>query len=250
MSADTSPSATSRPRPVRHTVPSPADGVVARSGGIEVRVVKASPGVVSPWGECSVATTTLVGLSGSTRIDTVDPNFSFALSPGDLYSIPPGLIHRVTADECSQFLRFGTGPLGERRLVDLPGDAAPPLAANDDSSRDEDPSDLTGALVPGVSRVDTLAKAEGLRVIVQELGPTQCVPWHLHDRVTDVFVCLAGPMVVRTCDDSGAETETVLRPGDMHAVTPGVPHFVAGANGRRTRSLIIQGPGAYNYVSV
>ncbi len=96
----------------------------------------------------------------------------------------------------------------------------------------------------------SLAEAPGLRVRLLALGPDQCVPWHVHTRITDTFVVLDGSVCVRTCaPDAPADVaRTVLAPGRMHEVTPGTPHHVTSADGAPCRFLVIQGVGEYDYV--
>ena len=92
----------------------------------------------------------------------------------------------------------------------------------------------------------TVAQVPGLRVRELTLAEGQCVPWHLHTRITDTFFCMEGPMVVRTRDPDEQRT---LAPGDTMAVAPGVAHRVTGFDDGPCRFMIVQGVGEYDYVT-
>ena len=96
-----------------------------------------------------------------------------------------------------------------------------------------------------IEKRELVAEAAGLRVQILTLAAGQCVPWHLHSNIADTFVCLDGPMAVRTREPAG---ETVLRPGETCAVPARVPHYVSGTNGGPCRFLIVQGVGKYDFV--
>jgi len=72
----------------------------------------------------------------------------------------------------------------------------------------------------------------------------QEVPGHYHTAVTDTFICLEGPMVVKT---KTADADHELQPGDSCTVPPITAHQVAGKNGGRRRFVIVQGVGKYDY---
>ncbi len=72
----------------------------------------------------------------------------------------------------------------------------------------------------------------------------QEVPGHYHTAVTDTFICLEGPMVVKT---KTADEDHELQPGDGCTVPPITAHQVAGKNGGRCRFVILQGVGKYDY---
>ena len=93
----------------------------------------------------------------------------------------------------------------------------------------------------------TLASVPGLRVRILELAPDQFVPWHCHSNITDTFVCLDGPMEVRTRKPAAAHT---LGPGSMLSVAPNCAHYVQGTDAGPCRFLIIQGVGEYDYIPV
>ncbi|ARP84677.1 hypothetical protein CAL12_21615 [Bordetella genomosp. 8] len=94
--------------------------------------------------------------------------------------------------------------------------------------------------------MDVLFTAPAIRLIAQGHGPSQCVPWHSHDNISDAFFCLSGRLRIAT---RAPDRIVLLDPGDSHTVPPGVAHFVSGEAGRPCEMLIVQGVGAYNYVA-
>ena len=90
-----------------------------------------------------------------------------------------------------------------------------------------------------------IAETPDLRVQILTLANGQEVPWHCHTTVTDTFICLEGPMVVKT---KTADADHELQPGDSCSVPPNTAHQVAGKNGGRCRFVIVQGVGKYDYI--
>ncbi len=89
-----------------------------------------------------------------------------------------------------------------------------------------------------------IAETPDLRVQILTLANGQEVPWHYHTAVTDTFICLEGPMVVKT---KTADVDHELQPGDSCTVPPNMAHQVAGKNSGRCRFVIVQGVGKYDY---
>lgn len=89
-----------------------------------------------------------------------------------------------------------------------------------------------------------LATAEA-RATLMTLDPGQSIPPHRHSHVTDHTFCLAGTAVLRLSDPP--ETVT-LRPGDRSSVPPGRVHTVANPGPDKARLLLLQGPGAYDFL--
>ena len=94
---------------------------------------------------------------------------------------------------------------------------------------------------------ETVADVPGLRVRKLTLGQGQCVPWHLHNEITDTFFCMNGPMRVETRDP---DAEYILQAGETCAVPPNVAHYVSGVDHAPCKFMIVQGEGTYNYVAV
>ncbi len=92
-----------------------------------------------------------------------------------------------------------------------------------------------------------IAETPDLRVRILTLASAQQVPWHYHTAVTDTFICLEGPMVVKT---TSPDADHELLPGDSCTVPPETAHQVAGKNGGRCRFVIVQGVGEYDNILV
>jgi quercetin dioxygenase-like cupin family protein len=91
---------------------------------------------------------------------------------------------------------------------------------------------------------ELIAETPELRVQILTLADGEEVPWHYHMVITDTFVCLDGPMTVRT---KAPSREYELGPGDTCAVPPKTAHQVAGTNGGRCRFVIVQGVGPHDF---
>ena len=99
-----------------------------------------------------------------------------------------------------------------------------------------------------ISDTKVVAETAELRVLEITLGPGEEVPWHVHSQVDDIFFCLAGAIDVHT-----------RKPEDTHALAPGascrIPHGRAhrvtnAAPAGVSRFVLVQGPGAYDFVPV
>lgn len=103
------------------------------------------------------------------------------------------------------------------------------------------------AFVPDIAGRETVMEGADMRALVLTLSAGQSIQWHYHSTITDVFVCLDGPMVVET---RAPRAEYLLRPGERCAVPPKTAHFVHGVDGGACRFLILQGVGDYDNVAV
>ena len=97
-----------------------------------------------------------------------------------------------------------------------------------------------------VERREIVADDATYRVQIMTLAAGQCVPWHYHSHVEDIFFCLEGPMTVETRAPRGVHH---LEPGQSLAVPAKTAHYVSGLDGGRCRFLICQG-GDYDFVPV
>jgi len=94
---------------------------------------------------------------------------------------------------------------------------------------------------------ELIAESGGVRVQVLTLAAGQCVPWHCHSEVTDTMVCLEGRIEIET----RAPRETFpLEPGGRCTVPPRRAHTVVNTHAGRSRFLIVQGVGRYDYIPV
>jgi mannose-6-phosphate isomerase-like protein (cupin superfamily) len=94
---------------------------------------------------------------------------------------------------------------------------------------------------------ETVAEGADLRVSILTLDAGECVPWHSHTEVADDFVCMDGPMVVKT---RAPRATYVLQPGQRCTVPPKTAHYVHGLDGGPCKFLITQGVGIYDFIPV
>jgi quercetin dioxygenase-like cupin family protein len=90
---------------------------------------------------------------------------------------------------------------------------------------------------------ETVMEGADMCATILTLGPGQRFPWHYHSTITDVIICLDGPVVVET---RAPDATHVLHPGERCAVPPMTAHCVHGKNAEQCRYLIIQGVGEYD----
>ena len=86
---------------------------------------------------------------------------------------------------------------------------------------------------------------EGFRVAELQLSPSQSVPWHKHNEISDTFYVLGGTMRLFLQDP---KEEVHLEPGQSHVVVAGRPHLVTNGGTTSLSFLIMQGVGTYDYV--
>lgn len=98
-----------------------------------------------------------------------------------------------------------------------------------------------------VAGKETILETEDARVTLFTLAPGQSIPPHRHSIVSDTTFCLSGAAVLTLRDPHELLR---LEPGDRATVAPGRPHSVANAGDVPVRLLLIQGPGAYDFLPV
>ncbi len=91
---------------------------------------------------------------------------------------------------------------------------------------------------------ELVAEADGLRVQILTLAAGECVPWHYHSEVADIFVGLEGTTVVET---RAPRARHLLGPGGHCTVPPLTAHEVTGLDGRPCRFTIVQGVGEHDF---
>lgn len=96
-----------------------------------------------------------------------------------------------------------------------------------------------------VARRETLVKTDDVRVQVMDLAEGQSVPWHKHSVVEDTFVCLSGPMRVRT---DGPDGNVDLAPGGRLTVAAGIGHQVTPLTAAGCSFLLIQATGGHDFI--
>lgn len=85
----------------------------------------------------------------------------------------------------------------------------------------------------------------GFRVAELQLSPTQKVPWHFHNNISDTFYVLEGTMRLFLQEP---KEEAILNPGDSFVAVAGRPHLVTNGGRSSLTFLIMQGVGEYDYV--
>ena len=94
---------------------------------------------------------------------------------------------------------------------------------------------------------ETVMEGADMRVSVLTLGPGDCIPWHYHSQITDIFVCLEGSLVVET---RAPQNHYTLKQSERCSVPPKIAHYVHGEEDGPAKFLIIQGVGVYDNVPV
>lgn len=90
------------------------------------------------------------------------------------------------------------------------------------------------------------AERPGFRITELQISPSQCIPWHSHDRVIDTFYPLVGRIRICVRDP---EESIELAPHETYAVARGRPHQVENAGKESATFLVLQGGGEYNFVA-
>jgi len=103
-----------------------------------------------------------------------------------------------------------------------------------------DPKDLTYT----IAGREMVAEADGLRVQILTLAAGECVPWHYHTKITDIFVGQEGTTVVET---RAPRARHILEPGAHCTVPPMTAHEVTGLDGAPCRFTIVQGVGEHDF---
>jgi quercetin dioxygenase-like cupin family protein len=85
----------------------------------------------------------------------------------------------------------------------------------------------------------------GFRISELQLSPTQTVPWHCHNNVSDTFYVLEGRLRLFL---QNPKQEVQLGVGESYAVAAGRPHLVTNAGEASMTILVLQGVGEYDYV--
>lgn len=96
-----------------------------------------------------------------------------------------------------------------------------------------------------IAAKETILNTPEARVTLMTLAPGQAVPPHRHTVVTDTAFCLAGLAEV-ACREP--EERLRLLPGDRATVAPGRVHHLRNIGAAPCRVLLVQGPGAYDFV--
>jgi mannose-6-phosphate isomerase-like protein (cupin superfamily) len=108
-------------------------------------------------------------------------------------------------------------------------------------------SDTTNLVKPGERNygLEHVAIGVDVRVSAQTFEGDQCVPWHRHTEVTDIFFCLEG---VGRIQIKGQSEDVLVTVGQRYDVAPGLEHQVSSADGARCRMILIQGVGKADFI--
>lgn len=98
-----------------------------------------------------------------------------------------------------------------------------------------------------IEDTEMVAETPELRAVRLTLAAGQCVPWHWHSAIDDHFICLEGAIEIETRAPRGKHR---LAPGNEHAVPAKVAHIVRNVADGRSRFMVIQGIGPYDYHAV
>lgn len=85
----------------------------------------------------------------------------------------------------------------------------------------------------------------GFHISELQLSPTQKVPWHYHNNISDTFYVLDGEMRLFL---QNPKEEVRLKPGETYTAAPKRPHLVTNAGKSSLTFLVLQGMGEYDYV--
>ena len=89
------------------------------------------------------------------------------------------------------------------------------------------------------------AERPGFRITELQLSPTQKVPWHYHNNVSDTFYVLAGSLRIFLREP---KEEVRLAAGESYRVAPRRPHLVTNGGATSATFLVLQGIGEYDFV--
>ena len=89
------------------------------------------------------------------------------------------------------------------------------------------------------------AARPGFRITELQLSPTQKVPWHYHNNVSDTFYVLAGSLRIFLREP---KEEVRIAAGESYRVAPRRPHLVTNGGATSATFLVLQGIGEYDFV--
>ena len=103
------------------------------------------------------------------------------------------------------------------------------------------------AHLPEAIHTEMIMETADMRARILSLAAGQHVPWHYHSTITDVIICLEGPMVVET---RAPRARHQLQATEQCTVPPMTAHYVHGLDDGPCRYLVLQGVGTYDFVAV
>lgn len=91
---------------------------------------------------------------------------------------------------------------------------------------------------------EVLVKTDNVSVRILELEAGEALPWHHHTEVTDYVFGLDGEIEVQL---RSPDAKVTLAPGQRCEVPTGRVHRVVNICRRKTKYLLIQGIGKYDF---
>lgn len=91
---------------------------------------------------------------------------------------------------------------------------------------------------------EILIKTDSVNVRILELEEGEELPWHYHSEVTDYIFALDGEIELQL---RSPEEKVALTPGKRYEVKSGRVHRVVNQGKRKTKYLLIQGVGKYDF---
>ena len=91
---------------------------------------------------------------------------------------------------------------------------------------------------------EVLIKTDNVSVRIMELEEGEALPWHHHSEVTDYVFALDGGIEIQL---KSPDEKVALTPGGRCEVSTGRVHRVVNMCQRKTKYLLIQGVGKYDF---
>ena len=91
---------------------------------------------------------------------------------------------------------------------------------------------------------DLVSQIQDLRVQILTLSDGECIPWHFHSTVYDIFVCLQGITRIKT---RGPDAQYLLAAGEHCTVAPNTAHEVSCQDTQGCKFVLVQGIGAHDF---
>ena len=91
---------------------------------------------------------------------------------------------------------------------------------------------------------ELVSQIPDLRVQILTLRDEECIPWHFHSTVFDIFICLQGITRINTQEP---EAQYLLATGEHCTVPPNTPHEVSSQDTQGCKFALVQGVGAHDF---
>lgn len=96
-----------------------------------------------------------------------------------------------------------------------------------------------------VTDIEVIVKSDDIVVRLFTLMPGERIPWHYHEQSTDHYFVLEGILTVETGEDGAMEEQAA---GGRAAVVPFQRHQISNRSDAKTRFLLVQGVGKYDWI--